>query len=296
MLSLELRTSLSSQLDSGQPVVVRVPLAVTHANRSRSPSRLDLVVQRDEEMKAGNTTFLRNSIIIPEVKGRARGVRALVIADHAPVANFLRDAEHPAHTHWSKETSNFKAKYQWGPSTLSFIHNSVPSLMGLLAANVPDQNPRLLIDYFYLPRPREDDEDAQAVRRRKKKDTTLTETPVTIEGGKPRTVTVSKVAGGFTVARGSPEAEPPQLLRIRVAYDCRRGNPFKQWDRADFHFGDRTSLKIESIEGVQIRKCIENRMLVAVTNPEFRLTVTGFDPNRDIVVRVDPEKNDDQAD
>jgi len=297
MLSDDLRKRLSKDLASGKPLTVRVPIAVRFKSGARDTSHFDIALVRDDAVTAGRVTFLRDSIIIPEVKHlRARGVRALVVADHRQLANLLRDAEHPAHTHWNKDTSTFKEKYECGPSYLSFVQNAVARLVEIVDAGQPDEDRTLLVDYFSVSAPPEDVDDVRATRKRKKPD--RPEEPITPPAGVPRAVAVSKVSGGFTVTRGAAAKRTPKLIRVRVAYDCRHRNPLTRWHKADFHFGKDGGIVIEDgATGIEVGECIENRLLIAVNDPDFAFTVRGFDENRDILVRVDPEfGNDDQAD
>ena len=39
--------------------------------------------------------------------------------------------------------------------------------------------------------------------------------------------------------------------------------------------------------GLELTDLVNNRMVVSVTSPQFRIAVTGFDENRDIRVRAD---------
>ncbi len=298
MLPEDLRKILVRALDTGDHSVVRVPIAVRLKDNSRLQSHFDIAFVRDDRVASGRVTFLRNDIIIPEVRhSKPRGVRAMVIAKHGPLANLLRDAEHPAHTHWSKDTSNFKDKYRWGPSSLSFVQNSAGELLDLVLADQVDEEPRLLVDFFSVPAPPEEEDDGRGPRRRKKRPEEPEPPPRDIPGTKPRAVSVTRVSGGFSVGRGSADATLPQFLKIRVAYDVSAGSPFKAWHRADFHFGRDGGVSIApDCRGIEIGERIDNRLLVGIVEPDFHFTVKGFDEGRDLVIKIDTEQPDDQAD
>ena len=42
--------------------------------------------------------------------------------------------------------------------------------------------------------------------------------------------------------------------------------------------------------GAQQVSCSENRMILDILDNEFRVEVTGFDKNRDVVVRAEPRE------
>ena len=69
-----------------------------------------------------------------------------------------------------------------------------------------------------------------------------------------------------------------------VAYDVRRGNPFKQYERFDFDLGE-SSWPV-SVRGCNILKREKNIIEIEITSLDFEMTVTGFDHNRDLVVKV----------
>lgn len=74
----------------------------------------------------------------------------------------------------------------------------------------------------------------------------------------------------------------PNGLSITVAYDRSRGNPLAKYDKADFDL----ELLSKNLTGVRNSRCANNQMLVQLTEEDFEIVVTGFDPNRDIFVQV----------
>lgn len=119
---------------------------------------------------------------------------------------------------------------------------------------------RLLIDYFYLL--------AKPSRPKLRKSQ----------------FRVEKIPGGFRVCAGDADAELPQLLDIRSAYEVRRGNAFRKYDTADFQLRD--SAFLFELQGAEVQERRDNRLLVEVREPGFRLAVTGFDPQRDLRVEI----------
>ena len=103
---------------------------------------------------------------------------------------------------------------------------------------------------------------------------------------------MDKVSGGFVVmASGQDDAPVPEALEVRVAYGTRRGNPLKRYNVADFQL-DEAPVEI-ALSGLHLDECGENRMVVMLTESDFRLEVTGFDPNRDLYLRVTAKEAND---
>ncbi len=83
-----------------------------------------------------------------------------------------------------------------------------------------------------------------------------------------------------------------------MAYSIRSGNPLKKWNKADFEV-DRAPITIGSdLKGITPLSRTANQIEAQVTEPDFLLSVTGFDENRDLFVKVtvpQEESDDDQA-
>jgi hypothetical protein len=88
---------------------------------------------------------------------------------------------------------------------------------------------------------------------------------------------------------------------VRVAYSIRSGNPLGKYHPADFKLEEApisiasTGLTLTHCSGERQRT---NELLADVNAGDFSLTITGFDENRDLFVRVTVPKevsDDDQA-
>ena len=70
-----------------------------------------------------------------------------------------------------------------------------------------------------------------------------------------------------------------------MAYARSRGNAFARYRTTDFQIS-REPITLES-RGLGATDVENNRIIATVSNPQFRISVTGFDENRDIRVRAD---------
>jgi hypothetical protein len=93
--------------------------------------------------------------------------------------------------------------------------------------------------------------------------------------------------GGFIVSPGDPGAPSVKGIRIRMAYDTSRGSPLKSWDQADFKLEDGV-VSVRPEGECVILSCAGNELTADVTGSDFRITVAGFDVNRDLYVRAEP--------
>ncbi len=296
---------LGTRFQANERMAVRVPFPVRRdRGRSLSWSHFDIFFVRDGTEDRGRPVFVREGIIISDVRAPyCRGVRALVVVEDDPLATLLGDSENPAHTQWQKDSSNYKGKYTFGPENLTFVINSVWEVVRFISEVDQETDRSLLIDLFSLPTSRDDpdgvrvpsgnDEVARGARKRKSKKAGGTVQPIPRQ---PRRFRVEKIAGGFMVSQGDPEALPPELLDIRVAYDIRNGNPLKKYNKADFRLDHLPIQLAEDNTGIELLERTQNRMTVKVIDPEFRLSLTGFDGNRDLFVRVLPREEETDGD
>ena len=161
-----------------------------------------------------------------------------------------------------------------------------------MKTTTPTTDDRLLIDYFYVPKA-----PARHTRQKYRKKTngpTVTEPEPTIEPRKKR-YRLEKVAGGFRLCTGDPDADVPKLIEIRAAYDVRRGNALKKYDPADFDLAGAEFRLEPPPHGIDIVERGANRMLVKVLEKDFQLSVTGFDTKRDVLVNINLKEAEDAA-
>ena len=156
--------------------------------------------------------------------------------------------------------------------------------------SLPDYD--LLRDIFSIPKRRAAAEPKEKFKPRKRNKGEVINPDPKVEP-KKRRFTLSKVAGGFTITRGHPDAPLPAILEISVAYDRRRGNALDKYVPADFKINE-APIKTESV-GAKVGERQKNRLIATIQKPEFSITVAGFDENRDLVVDVQAKEASDDS-
>lgn len=239
----------------------------------------------------GEALYVRKDITIPDEARRfgKTDVFAAMIADKGDVAEFLADAENPAHTSWNGQAQRLKAGWSYPNQTLSFIRKAAPQLYQLLTTGVEAEVRNALLDFFWVQDPE------------------VTTKPATKRGGKgdgkpsnqttgpvdpppppaPRKFRVEQKTGGFAIlGDGGLAADAlPRILRIRLGYDIENGNAVKDWDRYDFDLPEEGGPFAHEVSGASAEMA-GNEIRLEVTEPDFAFTLTGFDANRDLVVEA----------
>jgi hypothetical protein len=98
---------------------------------------------------------------------------------------------------------------------------------------------------------------------------------------------VVELSDGFGIRSGTVNDDDlPFSIRVRLAYDVLRGNPFSKHDPADFDLRDK-NLKFFG-KGAKLAAKGPAILHIDVIEKDFSVDVRGFDTNRDLI--IDPEK------
>lgn len=285
----DVKDRLRNALQSQEAVAVRVPVKVK-AKRSGSTevtSAFDVFLKRDQTESDGQVIFIREGLIISDARPRATpGVRALVVINEGPLAGFLGDAENPAHTQWQK--SQVEARYTYPEDRIRFVVQSVPQILRLMNVDQQTPDPSIWLDLFSVPA--SEPELKSPGKGDRKKPGGAAPPPVPpLPPAPPKRYRLDKTPGGFILRRGAPGAARPYAVFIRVAYDVRRGDPFKQGNYTvdDFEL-DKPPIRIHERRGVKATVGpSKNHLMVQITDDDFELAVEGFGTTRDLV--TDPK-------
>lgn len=273
----------------GEPFAFRVPVTVREKSRDPQPSFFDVFLVRDARDHSGRPTFIREGVIISKVDApKTRSVRAILIATDPPLAGFLRDAENPSHTEWQHDSSNFRGKYKSGTIDLKFVKRSIHEFMQMIAESEREEDPSLLLEFFSLPADEEENGIDGTTQKRAPRKGGVTTPPVP-PSKQPARFGVHKMSGGFSVSPVGLGLPIGTQLDMRIAYDIRKGNPLRKYDRADFEVGKGPIRLTPEPKGIQILEMGANRIVAQIDDLDFRLSVCGFDQNRDLYVRVTPK-------
>jgi len=234
-------------------------------------------LRREEGLSPSRVDFLRGGLVVPKAGERVAGsVRGMVLVEDDALIALLGDAENPAHTEWHWRADKVKANYTHGPSTVRFVIKSASFLVSELSRAPEGIDEDALIQVFYLEEPEKKPPEKPGDKESRK--------PDPAPDSQPQPFSIDKREGGFKVSIAADWDKPVGLGGARVAYDVRRGNPFKRYDPLDFSL-EGSALTI-AIAGGTITRLAENNVEFSVDSDDFELVIKGFDPNRDLIVEA----------
>lgn len=275
-LSQEKMEAMKASFAAGSLVHFRVPVVLQSKTDGTKQGSVDLFLKALAEDDEPYSLFARGPITLPGERHFTGAVaRGALVAHDEVVAEFLGDAENPAHTAWNSNAEKLNARWSSAKKTLSAIRQSLRDLYNLIADQKEMQDDDILIDFFSLA------DKAQAAKGKKKR---VKKPKPDIPSREPA-IRIRQTEGGFEIKSGPGAAQWtfPKRIRVRMAYDMIGADPFKRFSVFDFDLNDTTKLALEATGGgVKIMK--PNVLYFDVSESDFHLKATGFDTLRDLIV------------
>jgi hypothetical protein len=278
---------LRERFASGERLAFRVPVLVKRKRARPASSWFDVFLEHDDSLRKAEHHFIRRGITIPDIRiSSDKPARALIVVDDHNLSTFLGDAENPAHSDWSERADKIRTHYDHGAFTLRFVKNSASFLASLLARPPVGRVRDFLADLFSIEMPGEAAHETAAARipvRASIGGISGDGAGSGASSGGSR-VTIARIAGGFTI-KSADAAMIGRPLRGEVAYRVRAGNPFRKHSPFDFDLQSGREISVQ-MEGASLRATSLNAFDLIPTSAKFQISMKGFDPRRDLIVRV----------
>ncbi len=230
---------------------------------------------------------IREDLIIPDVvRSNIHGFVCLVRVNRGALATLLGDSENPSHTEWQKDSKNFKGKYTYGGVVIEYVSSFAHELVRRIHTTSRQLDRKLLVDLFYD----EVSEPVSDATKPKPPKPAVINDPIVPPELESSGLRITETQDGFSMGSVGAPYPPGTLIAVNVAYETSKGNPFKAYKPYDFDLGDDEITA--KITGCTIMERKGNKIVVVIQEAKFLLHVTGFDINRDLVVKAKPERTD----
>jgi len=283
---------LREAFSRGELVGVRLPLSIkTKPDNTVRHTYFHVCVQRPESLEKGLDLYVRGGLTLPaESKFGDRKAFGAMVADEETISSFLGDAENPAHTKWTTNAEKLRRNYVAPDKRLKVIRNAVVNLYDMLVQAEEEVDLQALSRFFSMP-----GADATKKKERKPVKPEPPEPPKDLPPAQPRVARIETTADGFSIkpAQGAESAIYPMDFKVLLAYEtAASSNPFKKYSRFDFDLSKRGDISIDVSQTAQVILANENSLELEVSGPDFEITLSGFDPNRDIKVKLNASENE----
>ncbi len=291
--SFEDKEELEEKFSNGEFVSVKVPVELNKKDGGRTESAIYLFMKKfpDRYDMRPDEFYIRSGIHIADEysdKLGSRPVRAMLVVEDDEVSRFLAGAEEPAHLEWNASLDGYKEDYENAWSTLRFIRNSLNRVIQTLDHSEEEKIEDLLENIFSIEPSRDYNDNEERKKEKdgqnqKGGDKSKDKKPGKIGRGRKYTQ-VNPTENGFKVKFDREEDDIPVKRKIKVAYDTYAGDPFNNYEKFDFDLSD-PRMSVQS-KDVNITKREKNIIDLEFISEDSWIKVEGFDPNRDLVVRV----------
>jgi hypothetical protein len=275
----EMVTDISERLKVGESVSIRVPVTLRPTNQDEQETFFDLFLTESDNTESKRPVFLRQGIIITAARSLStRRLHSMIVISDTAMASFIRKSENPSHTEVNH--SRLRFDYINHRSSLLYVLGSVRQLNRLLSEADEEENFELLSDFF-------SDKAIEDPRVRTRTRVTGPQPgPPDLE---PRDnwYDIGQIKRGFSLTAGDEldAADLPRVLVIQTGYDRRRRNAITAYKKQDYDLGNSGSFEVES-SGCEVIERNANQIRLRVNEADFKLTVQGFNENRQVVVKV----------
>lgn len=269
--------TLKERFSAGELVRVRVSVILKPRDAEDCISHIDLYLQALPEGEKPYALIARGPITLPGERryfGTAAAHGAL-IANDEDIADFLGDAENPAHTAWNTKAQKLAERWRSPALTLASIRHSLRHFYAMVADQAESEDTEALIDIFSIL---DQTKSSGRTRRRSQKPKPDIEPRV-------KAISIRQRKSGFDLVPGPGVADWtfPRIIRVRVAYDMIGANPFKMHRPFDFDLTKNSEFAVAT-NNASCHPVKSNILKFVAESEDFRLEVRGFDEHRDIVV------------
>jgi len=270
---------------NGRLIAIRFPVTVKNKDSSTLDTKFTAFIKKPSELDKGIDLYVRGGLTLPgESKFRERKALGLMLAEHEVICSFLGDAENASHSHWVASAEKLRHNYKNPGKTIKVIKNCLIQLYDLLAEIEDEIDDDALTSFFWM----KDFQQNKPKNKAKKTPVINIEAPK----AKPKDFHINETADGFSITSASDALADrfPQVIKIEVAYDTIKGNPFKKYSPLDFKLGKNSAIAIAMTSSTaKVLGNKENVIRVEVLDLPFQLKASGFDSNRDLKVRLTKE-------
>jgi len=279
---------LKTEFEASRPVCVDFPVTIKKKAPKESATALFRVfLQQDETSEQSQELFVRQDLGIDGEK-RLRAARtivpvmALTFIHDSRLSDLLVAAEEPTHRNWNAKRPKVLATYVTPNDALNAVRNAALRLVQLISP-VGKKDETALANYFNDPL---SDGNRKSGSSGDKPDTPGDSQNVPEIVPRPKPIVVKPRVDGFEIHAKSAEGVAfPIRCKVELAYATVVGDPFRLWDAADFWVADKVRHPKE-LSAITDLSYDLNRIEFEMDNEHSYLKVSGFDPNRQVVIRA----------
>lgn len=296
--SMNEKEEMISRVKDNKYVSIRFKFAIQLKGKENQKGYLDFLIAEKEDDQAEKFDFWREALLIKDATRRkSRSSRyAVIVLIHGgsnELSKLLRQLENPSHTRWDHKdlSSDITDKYQSVPKLVTFVTQLPNKIIDIIKISDAQIDSAFFSGFF---------PDTSAVGGGPTEDKGTGEIGSGFEGFEDSVGNLNFIfrknrkINGFNLSlsdAGKQEIgnqEEIFKVNITLAYGTNKGNPFKSYDVRDFDLTENT-IGVEVENGEQIERK-ENKLTYQITDNNFKVSLSGFDPDRELKINVEEGK------
>ena len=295
--------SLKAAFENSELVNVEFPIQITKKDSTENLlGAFRVILKQNLDGDQSHELFIRQDLGI-DGERRLKGSRriqpclALTFIQEPNLSSLLAAAEEPTHRTWNSKRPKVVGQYKDPDKALNAVRNAALRLVEFLTPPGKRDDTALSI-YFADPTapPTKRKGGAGLTPDSPTADPDVDLPPIPPPRAKP--IDFVPLSDGFRIKSNPPEMilkSLPLLCEIDVAYATTFGDPFTQWDAAEFWLNDDSAFPIDSA-GISDLVRDGNQISFNMTQPVSEIRVTGFDTNRQLEVRINYRESKNASD
>jgi hypothetical protein len=278
-----------------EAVAVRFPLKVKSKKGEVIGCTFDVHLACPSDLDMPEQAVIRRELLIGEepvgggkLRFRARG---LVLINDQELSKLLLSAEEATHLRWNTRLPRLAEYYRGGDNIVAIVRNAMVKLLDVLTDGDQKRDFKLLAKYFSAP----GIISSANAKGKKSPGGTNARLPNEIPQPKPKLLVIEPLVDGCRIRPATSEvlftANLPLRVELEFAYEGLDKDAFSEYDPLDFDLKD----KVFSWTGCGFTM-IENyfnKLSFSVESPNFDFTLTGFDKNLRLRIRLNYEEVND---
>lgn len=291
---------IKSRFEKGEAIVVSFPVPVKPRAGQSIQSNFRVVVQQAGEDDKTEELFVRQDLAVDSEKKlagyrAALPVRALTYIDEPSLSDLLVCAEEPTHRSWNSKRQKVQIKYVSPDAALHAVRNAAVRLLALIAP--AGRRDETALSMFFADPASQPEKSKGGQGKTEDRIRPTPDKPTDIPRPKPKPVRIQPKGRGFAVLATPLKDKPFQALDcvVEVAYATISGDSWSLWDSADFWLPDERQFKTRG-EQVGLVSREGNVLRFRLLAPGSAFAITGFDPQRQLDIRLKYKEVNDGAD
>lgn len=288
--------SLRLSLDNGELISARFPITVKPKHTQPVETWFDVYLEVPENLDRVEEAYIRRDLLIGSERHitglsylpKARG---LTLVEEDVISAFLADAEEPTHLKWNASRPRLSEDYKAPKALVTAVRHAMPRLLALLSGGDSKRDVKVLAKYFTKK--------AESGKRHApggQNEGSDTQEPIDPPEPRRKPFRLKTDITSVTVlpnGSAGPKIEDlPIECELETAYEGLDQDAFAAYDPFDFDLADGQSFT-QTHKGISSVVTNNNSVKFVVVEPDFELSVSGFDPNIRLRARITFEEKKD---